>query len=105
MSEDQGGRQSVSHDLEPRGALPTNDHEDFTCAICQRRIEMRWNFGRSDAILPPICLSCERLYTEGVRAPSAGAFRDRRNAVRILALAEAINSEVGRQQWEARHGR
>ena len=75
----------------------------FTCAICERPVRM-WgmNHGRDEQIAP-VCRYCEKHY--GSRAPQAGAFRDRRKAVQISALAEALSSRARIMQWEGRYVR
>lgn len=65
---------------------------------------MRWNFGRGrDQILPPICRYCESVYARGVGAPHAGAFRDRREVLRGLVVAEALHCEAARKMWSAQY--
>ena len=79
---------------------------DFVCAICQRNIDMRWKFGsrrRANETLPPLCGSCEHLYSQGVGKPSGGTFLDRRMAAQVLALATALHDEAARQQWGHRY--
>lgn len=73
---------------------------DFVCAVCRRTICMRWNVGPlANRTIPPICLYCEGEYSRGVRAPQAGAFRDRREVLRGLAMAEALRCEAARKMW------
>ena len=75
---------------------------DFECAICQRRIDMRWNPRRgSGATLPPVCLYCEGIYSRGHGKPSGGTFRDRRTVTQGLALAEALRCEAAHKKWES----
>lgn len=77
--------------------------EDFTCAICQRSICMRWPGRGRDAQIAPVCTYCERSYSEGRGKPTAGSFMDRRMVVRVIALAEALHDAAARMQWEPRH--
>lgn len=78
---------------------------DFTCAICLRKVDMRWERPwRKDCNIAPICRSCEVWYSRGIGKPTAGSFMDRRNVARGLALAEALKSEAGRQTWSIQHG-
>lgn len=80
------------------------DRGPFTCVICRHSVDMRWNHLRGPGqIVPPICLSCERSYSHGVGKPKGGTFRDRRNVMRGVALAEALHSEAARQNWKARY--
>lgn len=78
-----------------------SDEPSFVCAICQRAISIRWNGRGRDAHIPPVCLSCERNYSQGIALASHGAFRDRREVRRGLALAEALRCEAMRQTWPA----
>lgn len=78
---------------------------DFTCAICLRKIDMRFNrFWRKEAHIAPICRSCEIWYSRGMGKPTSGAFMDRRNVARGLAIAEALRSEAARMTWSFDHG-
>lgn len=78
--------------------------QSFICAVCERDVDMRWNRRNGpDRIVPPICPYCERHY--GSRGPQAGAFMDRRKAVQISALAEALHTEAAHQKWRGHHGR
>lgn len=76
---------------------------DFDCAICQRRICMRWDRGRADGQIAPICRCCEQHYGGRGTNQSAGAFRDRREVVRGLALAEVLHCEASQQNWRPGH--
>lgn len=67
----------------------------FTCVICQREISpVWWDNGRHREIAP-VCKNCERNY--GATPPTQGAFRDRRIATQISALAAALDHEAYRQ--------
>lgn len=76
--------------------------EDFTCAICERVISMRWNGRGPGTIKPPLCLYCEGLYSQGVGKPSAGALGDRRMVRQGFALSEALRCEAARKSWPDR---
>lgn len=83
---------------------------DFTCACCNQLIICRWNprgWGRQ---IPPVCNDCERVsgfdWTGRPRLrgwPSGGSYMDRRNAVRILALADNLAALANRIEWSQRH--
>lgn len=77
--------------------------DDFTCAICRRPVCMRWSMGRRFDPLPPICRSCEHGYGGNGRGQSGGSFRDRREVVRGIALAEALRTEALTMQWGRCH--
>jgi hypothetical protein len=80
--------------------------DDFTCAICQRRVDMRWTFRiKADTSLAPICRSCEVWYSLRVGKPVGGSYRDRREVRRGVALAEALYSEAMKQKWNPIHAR
>lgn len=92
--------------------LPEEPPRDFTCTICQRVASNRWNFSPKDYQRPPICISCERVSGYGWAGsfrhrtkPTGGNFRDRRECLRIGALADAIAEEANRQTWSTNHGR
>lgn len=75
--------------------------DDFTCAACERRVSMQfvYKLGAPWSPLPPLCVSCERDYSRGVGKPSGGSYRDRRQAIQLLALSEALRCEAARQSW------
>lgn len=77
--------------------------EDFTCAICQRKVDMRWaGFRvRKDTPLPPFCTYCEHQYTQGIGRPQHGSFRDRREVIRGFAIAEALNAAAMHKKWNS----
>jgi len=77
---------------------------DFVCVVCRRDIEMRWHRrnGR-DRVVPPVCRHCESTY--GSRPPQAGDFMDRRKAVQVSALAEALRTAAAHQKWGGPYGR
>jgi hypothetical protein len=77
--------------------------EDFTCAICQRNVCMRWNGRGRDRQVAPVCTRCEGWYSEGIGKPTAGSFMDRRIVARGIALSQALHDAAARQQWEPRH--
>mgnify|MGYP001758574395 FL=1 len=76
---------------------------DFCCVICERKVNTRWCSVGRDEEVPPVCRYCERQYAEGVGKPAAGSFRDRRNAMRIYALAEALHTAAMRIQWSTQY--
>lgn len=80
--------------------------ENFICAICEQTVDMRWNSYRQgrDTILPPICNGCEGQYTDRIGKPKHGALRDRREAIRICALAEALIGNAYSLKWSQRYG-
>lgn len=83
----------------------------FRCAACQRDVKIPW-YGGWDARareIAPICQSCENDYTvtsiyprdRRVRPPTGGHFRDRREAMRLYAMADCLHCEALRLQWSA----
>ena len=84
---------------------------DFICAMCHETIDCRWNPRGSGRQIPPICNTCERVsgyswsgsprYRANLKG---GNFMDRRNATRILALADEIVTRAKRIEWSNRHG-
>ncbi len=77
---------------------------DFVCVICQRTVEMRWHVRASrNSSLEPICGGCEHEYSRGLGMPKHGSFRDRREVMRGLALAEALRTTAAHMKWN-RHG-
>ena len=92
--------------------LPEEPPEDFVCAICERDTTNRYNYSPRHFERPPICTSCENIsgyaWTGAARArtkPTGGTARDRRQAIRIDALADALAQEANRQHWSTKHGR
>ena len=92
--------------------MPEEAPADFACAICGQHISNRWNYSPRDYERPPICHSCENIsgYDWAGRPklrtfPKGGTHRDRRQVMRIGALADAIAHEATHQQWSERHGR
>lgn len=63
---------------------------DFTCTICERCVENRFPGPRQTQSFPPVCRYCETQW--GSRQPDYGAFKDRRVAVQISAVANALES-------------
>jgi len=75
----------------------------FVCTICERDIaDFDCRNGR-DRHLEPICNYCEGAYAD--RGPAAGHFMDRRIAIRLSALANALHSKASCIEWEGRYGR
>lgn len=79
------------------------EQPDFACAICERQVEMRWNW--RNAIIPPICLFCEQWYLPRASTPRHGSFRDRREVCRGFAIAEALANQAALKKWRSDHGR
>lgn len=71
----------------------------FDCVICGRDVVDFAERNGRDRQLSPICRGCESRY--GERAPSSGAFMDRRLAVQVSALANALHGTAGCMEWEA----
>lgn len=101
------------HDIPPnvRAQLHAWTEPDFTCAICQQVIDCRWNPRGASRQIPPLCCQCERVsghdWTGRARyrtKPTGGTHMDRRNATRILALADELAALAARIQWSAQHG-
>jgi len=87
--------------LDQLSALPEDRPDDFTCAICVEQASNRWNHSPKDYERPPICKCCETItgwrWNGGAyrrTPPKGGSFRDRRNAMRIDALADALAKEA-----------
>jgi len=78
--------------------------EAFTCAICERQIDTRWNMPGRAMTIPPFCQGCEHQYTQGIGMPTAGSFRDRRQVQRGFAIAEALHSAAAQKRWSDNHG-
>lgn len=76
----------------------------FVCAICERDVRDHPDRNPRDAHLPPICKGCERHYPDVRRLPQ-GAMMDRRMALRLSAIANALNGAANVMEWEARYGR
>lgn len=67
----------------------------FDCVICERHIENRWPGARQTWSLPPVCRYCEQEWS--ARPPQHGAFRDRRIAAQISAIASALDAKAHQQ--------
>ena len=77
----------------------------FVCGICEREVrDWPGRDGRHRNV-EPICLRCEHIWTDRIGRPQAGAFMDRRKAMHVIALSNALHNEASVKQWEARHGR
>jgi hypothetical protein len=77
---------------------------NFVCVACERDVDRRWwNSSNRNRSLPPICFGCERRYTEGTGKPKYGSFMDRRNAMRIAALAECLQATAAAKKWSAKY--
>ena len=75
----------------------------FDCIVCERSVTDYPDRNGRDRHIAPICNNCERGY--GDRGPTAGNFMDRRNAVRLSAIANALHNRASCLNWERRHGR
>lgn len=80
-----------------------SEHPDFCCVICERQVNTRWSSVGPTEELPPVCRYCEKTYAEGVGKATAGSFRDRRNAIRIYALAEALHTTAMQIHWSTKY--
>ena len=76
----------------------------FQCAICERDIKDFPDRNGRDRHLDPLCRACERTWTERTGKPQAGSMMDRRKAMHVLALANAIHNTAAVSQWNATHG-
>jgi len=84
----------------------------FVCAICQSESHNQWSPRHGPGVeISPICCICERLsgYDWAGRPryrtkPNGGSFMDRRNATRILALADTIAGTATQIKWSKKHG-
>lgn len=77
----------------------------FQCAICERDIRDFPDRKGRDRHLEPVCRMCERMWTEGTGKPKDGAMMDRRKALQVLALSNALHNVAAVAQWSASHGR
>lgn len=85
---------------------------DFTCIICEHVASNRFLWSARDYQRPPICKSCEMLSGYAWHGgainrtkPRGGTARDKREAMRIGALADAIAQEANRQKWSPKNVR
>lgn len=83
----------------------------FTCIMCHEHIDMPFGSQGASRQVPPICTHCERVsgYSWNGAAryrtqPTGGAFMDRRNATRVLALADELAATAKRIEWSKKHG-
>lgn len=76
----------------------------FRCAICEHDVLDCPNRNGRDRHLDPLCLRCERVWAERVGKPSDGAFMDRRKAMHVIALSNALHNTASLKQWNAAHG-
>jgi len=75
----------------------------FKCAICEREVrDYPYRKGR-DRHLEPICRLCERWWTERCGRPTEGTMMDRRKAMHVVALANALHNIASVQQWEQKY--
>ena len=87
-------------------ALPEGRPADFKCAICGHVATNKWNDSPRDYERPPICMRCEHHAgymwngrTKLRTMPKGGTYHDKRQALRIGALADAISDEATQQTW------
>ena len=79
---------------------------NFVCVSCEREVDNRWwNPRWKNRVLPPLCAYCDGVYTEGVGEPKHGSMMDRRNAMRLAALANLLRSKAASVEWSRHHGR
>ncbi len=77
----------------------------FVCAICEREVrDYAFRVGR-DRHLAPVCKLCEHMWTEGTGRPKDGSMMDRRKAMQIIALSNALHNSAALREYEAKHGR
>ena len=87
--------------------------ESFICGICLHEADNRFSWRIQDQSIPPICKRCEmewstytgwhgRGHDKG--KVTSGALRDRREARRLFAVAEALEHIANRQEWTQKHG-
>lgn len=77
----------------------------FVCAVCGRDVKDYRGRKGPDAQIAPVCRYCERSYTERVGKPKTGAFMDRRKAMQVMALSEALHSQARQIEWSAKYDR
>lgn len=75
----------------------------FRCAICQRDIRDCPDRNGRDRHLSPICRGRERVWSERIGKPTAGAMMDRRKAMQVVALSEALRSEAAAIEWRHKY--
>lgn len=90
--------------------IPEEPPQPFVCAVCNCAVNNDYCYSPREFERPPICLSCETCkgFSWNGRSmsrtkPSGGSHRDRRNAIRIAALADALAEEANRQKWSKTH--
>jgi hypothetical protein len=76
----------------------------FVCAICEREVRDYPNRRGPDRSLDPVCRYCEKYWTERVGKPAFGSFMDRRRAMQVSALSEALHTKARHKQWSSSHG-
>jgi len=77
----------------------------FCCAICEHEVRDWPDRKGPDQQVAPVCRMCERWWTERTGKPRDGTMMDRRKALHVLALSNAIRNTAGFMEWEANHGR
>ena len=73
----------------------------FDCAICGHHVSNQWPGPKPEWALAPLCRYCERVHAPVM--PHRGAFRDRRTARQIYALAEALETAARHAHWRRTH--
>jgi len=77
----------------------------FRCAICRRDVKDYPGRKGRDQQISPLCRFCESEWTRGIGKPKDGAFMDRRKAMHIIALSNALHNGAALIQWETLHAR
>lgn len=77
----------------------------FCCAICERDIKDYPNRNGRDRHVEPVCRMCEREWTERTGKAQGGTMMDRRKALHVLALANAIHNVASLKEWNAIYAR
>lgn len=77
----------------------------FHCAICERDVRDYPDRKGPDRQIAPICRYCEREWTEHTGKPEGGTFMDRRKALRVCALSNALRNTASLIEWRQIHAR
>ena len=80
-----------------------NKPDEYRCAICGETKSLQWHRQPRDWPVPPICGYCESLWGVKIGA-TGGSFRDRRMAVAVYALSDALTSAASIKLWETKNG-
>lgn len=77
----------------------------FRCAVCERDIR-DWPHRRGpDRELAPVCRYCGREWCRGVGKIKEGTFVDRRKAMQINVLADALGNKASIMKWETKYAK